>query len=112
MSVGKEGSAAKAGTDVVKVDVMDASDVAELGEALHVVVDVAFGGRIGRGSTESSCATDAAEDGKVGFTVGMLHEVMEGGIDHLGETCHVGGYGRHLLLPVVGRVLVTDYGTM
>ena len=28
MSVGKEGSADKAGTDVVKVDVMDASDVA------------------------------------------------------------------------------------
>ena len=51
MSVGKEGSADKAGTDVVKVDVMDASDVAELGEALHVVVDVAFGGGISRGGT-------------------------------------------------------------
>ena len=51
MSVGKEGGADKARTDVVEVDVVDASDVAELGEALHVVVDVAFGGRIGRGST-------------------------------------------------------------
>lgn len=51
MSVGKEGSADKARTNVVKVDVMDASDVAELGEALHVVVDVAFGGGISRGST-------------------------------------------------------------
>ena len=51
MSVGKEGSADKARTDVVKVDVMDASDVAELGETFEVVVDVAFGGGISRGST-------------------------------------------------------------
>lgn len=42
VSVGKEGSADKAGTDVVEMDVMDASDVAELGETLHVVIDVAF----------------------------------------------------------------------
>lgn len=112
MSVGKEGSADKARTNVVKVDVMDASDVAELGEALHVVVDVAFGGGIGRGCTESSCASNAADDGEVGFLFGMLHEVVEGGIDHLGETCHVGGYGRHLLFHVEGRVLVTDSGTM
>ena len=51
MSVGKEGGADKAGTNVVEVDVMDASDVAELGETLHVVIDVAFGGRIGWSST-------------------------------------------------------------
>ena len=51
MSVGKEGGADKAWTNVVEVDVVDASDVAELGEALHVVVDVAFGGGISRGST-------------------------------------------------------------
>ena len=51
MSVGKEGGADKARTDVVEMDVMDASDVAELGETFEVVVDVAFGGRIGRGST-------------------------------------------------------------
>ena len=51
MSVGDEGGTHKARTNVVKVDVMDASDVAELGEALHVVVDVAFGGGISRGST-------------------------------------------------------------
>ena len=112
MSVGKEGSADKARTDVVKVDVMDASDVAELGEALHVVVDVAFGGGISRGCTESSCASNAADDGEVGFTVGMLHEVVEGGIDHLGETCHVGGNGRHLLFHVEGRVLVTNSSTV
>ena len=51
MFVGDEGGTHKARTDVVEVDVMDASDVAELGEALHVVVDVAFGGGISRGST-------------------------------------------------------------
>ena len=112
MSVGKEGGADKAWTNVVEVDVVDASDVAELGEAFHVVVDVAFGGGIGRGSTQSSCASDAADDGEVGFTVGMLHEVVEGGIDHLCEACHVGGNGRHLLFRVEGRVLVTDSGTM
>ena len=112
MSVGKEGGADKARTDVVEVDVVDASDVAELGEALHVVVDVAFGGRISRGSTESLCASDAADDGKVGFTVGMLHEVVEGGIDHLCEACHIGGYGRHLLLYVERWVLVTNSSTV
>ena len=51
VSVGKEGSADKARTDVVEMDVMDASDVAELGETFEVVVDVAFGGGISRGST-------------------------------------------------------------
>ena len=107
MSVGDEGGTHKARTDVVKVDVMDASDVAELGEALHVVVDVAFGGRISRGCTESSCASDAADDGEVGFLFGMLHEVMEGGIDHLCEACHVSGNGCHLLLYVERWVLVT-----
>lgn len=112
VAVGKEGSAYKTRTDVVKVDVMDASDVAELGEALHVVVDVAFGGGIGRGCTESSCASNAADDGKVGFTVGMLHEVVEGGIDHLCEACHVSGNGCHLLLYVEGRVLVTNSSTV
>ena len=112
MSVGKEGGADKARTDVVEVDVMDASDVAELGEALHVVVDVAFGGRIGWSSTQSSCASDAADDGEVGFTVGMLHEVVKGGIDHLCEACHVSGNGCHLLLYVERRVLVTDSCTV
>ena len=112
VAVGKEGSAYKTRTDVVKVDVMDASDVAELGEALHVVVDVAFGGGIGRGCTESSCASNAADDGKVGFTVGMLHEVVEGGIDHLCEACHVSGNGCHLLLYVERWVLVTNSSTV
>ena len=51
MSVGKERGTHKARTDVVEVDVMDASDVAELGETFHVVIDVAFGGGIGWGST-------------------------------------------------------------
>lgn len=112
VSVGKEGSADKARTNVVEVDVMDASDVAELGETFHVVVDVAFGGGIGWGGTESSCAGDAADDGEVGFLSGMLQEVVEGGIDHLSEACHVGGYGRHLLLYVEGWVLVTHSSTV
>lgn len=112
MSVGDEGGTHKARTDVVEVDVMDASDVAELGEAFHVVVDVAFGGGIGRGSTQSSCASDAADDGEVGFTVGMLHEVVEGGIDHLCEACHVSGNGCHLLLYVERWVLVTNSSTV
>ena len=112
MSVGNEGGADKTRTDVVEVDVVDASDVAELGETFEVVVDVAFGGGIGWGSTQSSCASNAADDGEVGFTVGMLHEVVEGGIDHLCEACHVSGNGCHLLLHVEGRVLVTDSGTM
>ncbi len=112
MSVGKEGSADKARTDVVEVDVMDASDVAELGEALHVVVDVAFGGGISGGSPQSSYASNAADDGKVGFTVGMLHEVVEGGIDHLCEACHVSGNGCHLLLYVERWVLVTNSSTV
>ena len=51
MTVGKEWGADKAGTDVVEVDVSDALDVAELGEAFEVVVDVAFGGRVGRSGT-------------------------------------------------------------
>ncbi len=112
VSVGKEGSADKARTDVVEMDVMDASDVAELGETLHVVVDVAFGGRIGWSSTQSSCASDAADDGEVGFTVGMLHEVVKGGIDHLCEACHVSGNGCHLLLYVERWVLVTNSCTV
>lgn len=108
VSVGKERSADKTRTDVVEVDVMDASDVAKLGETLHVVIDVAFGGRIGRSSTQSSCASDAADDGEVGFTVGMLHEVVEGRISHLCEACHVSGNGCHLLLYVERRVLIAD----
>lgn len=108
MSVGKEGSADKARTDVVEVDVMDASDVAKLGEAFHVVVNVAFGGRIGRSSTQSSCASNAADDSEVGFLFGMLHEVVEGRIGHLCETCHVRRYSGHLLLYVERRVLITD----
>ena len=112
MSVCDEGGADKARTNVVEVDVMDASDVAELGEALHVVVDVAFGGGIGWGSTQSPCASDAADDGEVSFTVGMLHEVVEGGIDHLCEACHVSGNGCHLLLYVERWVLVTNSSTV
>ena len=112
VSVGKEGSADKARTDVVEMDVMDASDVAELGETLHVVIDVAFGGGIGWSSTQSSCASDAADDGEVDFTVGMLHEVVEGGIDHLCEACHVSGNGCHLLLYVERWVLVTNSSTV
>lgn len=112
MAVGKEGGADKARTNVVEVDVMDASDVAELGETFEVVVDVAFGGGIGWGSTQSSCASDAADDGEVGFTVGMLHEVVEGGIDHLCEACHVSGNGCHLLLYVERWVLVTNSSTV
>ena len=42
----------------------------------------------------------------------MLHEVMEGGIDHLCEACHIGGNGRHLLFRVEGRVLETNSGTV
>ena len=51
MPVCQEGGAHKAWTDVVEVDVANASDVAELGETFEVVVDVAFGGRVGRGGT-------------------------------------------------------------
>ena len=112
VSVGKERGADKAWTDIVEVNVANASDVAELGETFHVVVDVAFGGGIGRGSTESSCASDAADDGEVGFLFGMLLEVVEGGVNHLGEASHVGGYSRHLLLHVEVWVLIADAGTM
>ncbi len=110
--VGKERGADKAWADVVEMDVMDASDVAELSEAFHVVVDVAFGGGIGRGGTQPSCAGNAADDGEVGFLFWMLHEVVEGGIDHLREACHVGGYGCHLLFDVEHRVLIANAGTM
>ena len=51
MTVSQEGCADKARADVVKMDVADASNVAELGEALEVVVDVAFGGGVGRSGT-------------------------------------------------------------
>lgn len=112
MSVGKEGGADKARTNVVKVDVMDASDVAELGETFEVVVDVAFGGGIGWSSTQSSCASDAADDGEVGFLVGVFHKIVEGGIDHLGEASHVSGYSCHLLFDVEGWVLVTNSSTV
>ena len=108
VSVGKERGTHKAGTDVVEVDVMDASDVAKLGEAFHVVVNVAFGRGIGRGSTQSSCASNAADDSEVCFLFGMLHEVVEGRIGHLCETCHVRRYSGHLLLNVEVGVLIAD----
>ena len=112
MTVCKEWGADEAGTDVVEVDVADASDMAELGEAFEIVTDVSFRGRIGRGGTESPCASDAADDGEVGFLLGMLHEVVEGCIDHLGETCDVGGNGHHLLVGVEVWVLIADAGTV
>lgn len=112
MTIGKKGSAHKAWANVVEMDVMDASDVAKLGEAFHIMVDVTFGGGIGRGSTQSSCASDAADDSEVGFLFWMLHEVVEGGIDQLCESYHIGGHGRHLLVDVEGWILVADAGAM
>lgn len=76
------------------------------------MVDVAFGGGVGRSSTKSTCASDAADDSEVGFLFWMLHEVVEGGIDQLCESYHIGGHGRHLLVDVEGWILVADAGAM
>ena len=79
VSVGKERGADESGTDVVEVDVSDASDMAKLGEAFEVMVDVAFGGGVGRSGTQASCAGNAADDGEVAVLSGVLLEVVEGG---------------------------------
>lgn len=112
MPVGKERGADKAWTDVVEMDVMDASDVAELGEALHIVVDVAFGGGIGWGSAESACTSDAADNGKMPFLVGMLLEVVKCCIHHLRESHHVRCNSCHLFFLIKSWILVTNASTM
>ena len=71
MSIGQEGSAHKTWADVVEVDVADVPDVAELGEAFHIVVDVAFRGGIGRCCTESACAGNAADNSEMPFLLRM-----------------------------------------
>lgn len=96
----------------MEMDVVNASNVAELGEALHIVVDVAFCGRVGGCGTESTGTSDAADDGKMSWVVGVLFKIMKGGINHLCETYYVGGNGRHLLVGVEGGILVTDARTM
>lgn len=112
MTVCKEWGADKTRTDVVEVDVSDASDVAKLGEAFEVMVDVAFGGRVGRSGTQASCAGNAADDGEVAVLFGVLLEVVEGCTYHLCETRHVGGNGCHLFSHVEGGVLIADAGTV
>jgi len=72
MPVIKERSAHKAGTDVVKVDVTDAPYVAELGEAFHIMIYIAFGGGIGWGGTQATCAGNAADDSEMAFLFGMF----------------------------------------
>lgn len=108
ISISNEGCADKAWTDVVEVDVVDVSYVAELAEAFHVVVGVAFGGGVGWGGSESAGAGYAADDSEVAFLVGVVFEVMEGGIDHLCEANDIGGNGCHLLVDVECWVLVSD----
>lgn len=107
ISISNEGSAHKARTDVVKVDVANAPNTAELGEAFHVVVSISFGGRIGWGGTESACAGNAADDSQMSLMFRMLNKVVESGVYHAGETCDVGGNGSHFFLDVERWVLVT-----
>ena len=112
VAVGKEGCADESGTDVVEMDVSDASEVAELGEAFQIVVVVALGSRIGWGGTLSTCASYAADDGEMSLLVGMLEKVMKSGVNHLCEAGDVGGDGGHLLVDVERGVLMTDAGAV
>lgn len=108
ISISNEGCADKAWTDVVEVDMVDASYAAELAEAFHVVVGVAFGGGVGWGGSEPAGAGYAADDSEVPLSLRMLLEVVEGCANHLGETCHVGGDSGHLLFKVKSWILIAD----
>lgn len=104
----QEGGAHESWTDVVEVDVANASDVAELGETFHIMIVVALGGGVGWGGTQSACPCNAADDSEVGGALGVLLEVVEGGVDHLREAHDVGGTGGHLPVEVEGGVLIAD----
>ena len=108
VTISKERSADETWADVVNVEMVDVANVAELGEAFEVVVDVAFGGGIRWGGTESACACDATDDGKMGFSTRMFLEVVERSIYHACEAHHVGGNSCHLFFYIKKRVLIAD----
>lgn len=112
VAVGNEGGADKAWADVMEVDVVDVSNVAELSEAFNVMADVAFCGGIGWGGSKSAGGSNAADDGQMSFVVRVLLKVVESSANHLGESHHICGDCCHFLLHVEGWVLITDAGTM
>lgn len=112
VTVGQEGRADETWSYIMQMDVADASDAAKLGEALHIVVNVALGGGIGWGGAESACASDAADDSKMPFLVGMILEVVEGCIHHLRESHHIRCNSRHLFVLIKSRILIAYACTM
>lgn len=112
VTICQERCAHKSRTNVVKVDVAYASDVAELGQTLEVVIVVALGGRIGWSNAQSTCASNAADDSEMSFLLRMFLKIVEGGINHLCEAHYIRCHRCHFLVDVKGRILITNAGTM